>query len=112
MKFDLILQNNSTKEFFLFNGLENVSLSHLYIQFDNIDLDIPSGEYTYVAIENSRNDVEYEFKTPILDTIIKTTDGNVKLEDLHPRIGLLRVGEITDVNIYDKNNEGLIFYED
>ena len=111
MKFVLILQNNASKQFYWYKDLENVSLSHLYIQFDNIELDVPSGEYTYVVFENSREDIDFDFKNPILDSIILTNDGDIKLEDIHPRIGLLRVGLVQNASIYDKETN-LIFYED
>ena len=111
---DIILQNNSTNQTYLYSGLTNVSLNHLYLEFSDIDLDLPSGEYTIVAIENSRTDVVYEFRTPVLDSIMHTEDGDIKLEDLHPRINLMRIGDIIKEAEYDSkdNNKTFIYYED
>lgn len=90
--FDLIIQNNSTKKEYLYSGLNNQSNNSLYYDFSGLDLgDIPSGEYTYCLIYNERDDVEYEFKDILLDTLVKTGDGNVLLRDLEPEIGLLRI---------------------
>lgn len=108
--YDLILQNNASKEFFLYSGLTDTSTSHLYHKFD-VDLDVPSGEYTYAVIKNTRDDVEYDFKTPILDTIVKADDQEVQLSYLQPCTGLLRVGEeVKQENIYDDNKKQTIYY--
>lgn len=89
--YTLILQNNSTKKEYYFDGLENHSGNALYLQF-NLDLDdFASGEYTYACFYNDREDCEYEFKDVLLDTLIKTGDGNVILRDLQPELGLLRI---------------------
>ena len=112
MIFDLILQNNASKEFKVYSGLENLSPHHLYFEFAEVELDIPEGEYTYVLIKNERDDVEYDFKTPILDTIVKTSEGDVMLRNLRPIIGLFKNGSI-DIpvdNVYDESNNNSIFY--
>lgn len=109
MKYTVILQNNTSKEFTVLNDLENVSKSHLYLKFDAVDLDLPEGEYTYVCFPNTRNDVTYEFKQDILETLVKTSDGNVKLRFLDPEIGLLRIGDVMESkNNYDQKN--MTFY--
>ena len=110
--YDIILQNNASKEFHLFNQLENVSLTNLYMEFDNIDLDeLPAGEYTIVCLFNDRDDIEYEYKTPILQTILHTSEGDIVLKDLYPFIGLLRIGDVQDVNTYNINNNTFIYYD-
>lgn len=109
-KFDVILQNNASKEFILLSGLTDTSTSHLYHRFE-VDIDAAEGEYTYAVQYNTRDDVEYEFKTPILDTVLHTEDGDVVLRDLQPSTGLLRIGSnIEPVNIYQKDNNDTIFY--
>lgn len=111
-KFDVILQNNASKEFLLLSGLTDTSTTHLYHRFE-VDIDAADGEYTYATVYNTRDDVEYEFKTPLLDTVLHTEDGDVVLRDLQPSTGLLRIGShIEPVNIYQKDNNNTIFYYD
>ena len=113
--YDIIILNNASKETFLYQGVEDVSDSYLYHEFD-IELDVPEGEYTYVVLKNTRDDVEYDFKTPILDSLVLVDDEKYLLRDFQPGTGLLRIGENIDpVNIYDKeseNNNQQIFYYD
>lgn len=116
MNFDLILLNNASKQVTILTKLENESMNHLYLEFNDVDLDVPSGEYTYVVIPNDRNDVKYDVKLPILNSVLHTDDGDVLFKDLHPRIGLLKVGlEETD-NVYVDdtvdNNNTFLYYED
>lgn len=118
-KYDLLLQNNASREFFLFSGLTNLSVNHLWLEFDQ-KIDLPDGEYTYVTLVNNRDDVVYEFKTPILKTILHTEDGDAILGDLQPNIGLLQVGNVKPGNyIYnnektpeENNDNNTIFYYD
>lgn len=114
-KYDLLLQNNASKEFFIYSGLTDTGDNHLYYKF-NIDLSsLKSAEYTYVVLINNRDDVEYDFNTPILDTILHTGEGDVLLRDLQPSTGLLQIGDGTPVyeNIYDETKDNdLIFYYD
>ena len=56
-KYDLLLENNASKEFFIFSGLTDIRENHLYYKF-NIDLSsLKSAEYTYVVLINNRDDV-------------------------------------------------------
>lgn len=104
-KYDVVLQNNASKEFFLLSGLEDVSLNHLYAEFDEVDIDAPEGEYTYAMI-GAVEDAEWELKTPLLSSILHYNDKDVVLKDLHPAIGLLRIGHITQENTYDTAYSG------
>ena len=114
-KYDLLLQNNASKEFFIYSGLTDTGDNHLYYKF-NVDLSsLKSAEYTYVVLINNRDDVEYDMNTPILDTILHTGEGDVVLRDLQPSTGLLQIGDGAPVykNIYDKTQDNdLIFYYD
>ena len=114
-KYDLLLQNNASKEFFIYSGLTDTGDNHLYYKF-NIDLSsLKSAEYTYVVLINNRDDVEYVMNTPILDTILHTGEGDVILRDLQPSTGLLQIGDGAPVyeNIYDETKDNdLIFYYD
>lgn len=113
MMFDLIIQNNSSRETFIYSGLTNVSGNHLYLEFDDLEMDVPSGEYTYVVIPNNGSGITYTTTVPILDTVASDGENEIKLRYLHPRIGLLRVGEIEDDNIFEENekNNEFIYYE-
>ena len=112
-KYDLLLQNNASKQHFVFSGLTDLSLNHLYHQFE-VDIEVPDGEYTYASFINNRDDVEYELKTPLLDTILHTEEGDVVLRDIQPGTGLLQMGATTDqVNVYDESEDkNTIFYYD
>ena len=113
-KYDLLLENNASKEFFIYSGLTDISDNHLYYRFDT-ELDVPDGEYTYVVLINNRDDVEYDLNIPILNTILHTGEGDVLLRDLQPSTGLLQIGDGVPVyeNVYDKTQDNnLIFYYD
>jgi hypothetical protein len=115
-KYDLILVNNASKQFYLYTGLTDSGDSHLYHKFD-IDIDAPDGEYTFVVVYNTRTDVTYNFKVPVLDTIVHVGDEEIVLRDLQPSTGLLRIGENVDPeNVYDetseKNNPTTFYYYD
>lgn len=111
--YDLILQDNGSKQFFVFSGLTDLSENHLYYEF-NIDLSsLNSAEYTYAVYLNTRDDVEIEYKHPLLSSILHTEDGDVVLRDLQPVTGLLRVGKPATINEYDGGNEtNTVFYYD
>ena len=112
-KYDIILQNNASKQNFLFTGLTDASESHLYHKFE-VDIDAQEGEYTYAVVYNERDDVQYEFKTPLLDTILHYgEDESIVLRLLQPNTGLLRIGDkVEPANIYDNNSDKpIIFYE-
>lgn len=120
-KYDLILQNSASRQTFLYQGLTDYSTNHLYFKFDVVLSDCPIGEATYVVLRNDRDDVTYDFRIPILDTIVHTEDGDVVLRDLQPVTGLLRVGKhIKEANIYDNtaytgettdDNNTIFYYE-
>ena len=109
---DLILQNNASREFYLYQGLENASPTELYIEFDDIDIDAPDGEYTYALICNDNSGTTYQFKTPILDTIVTEDGRNIILRELRPYMGLLRVGAPESTAVYDDNNNTTYYYDD
>lgn len=111
-KYDLILQNSVTNAVYLYSGLTDTSTTHLYHEFE-VEIDAPAGEYTYIVLKNTRDDVEYEFKTPIADSIVRADDQEVILRDLQPSTGLMRIGnEIKVVNTYDYNDKNTIYYYD
>lgn len=102
--YDIILQNNASKEFFVLSGLQNTSFTELYLQFEGVELpeEAQDGEYTYAVVKNERQDVIYAPKTPILDTIATVNGEDFILRDLCPLTGLLRVGKVEETNVYDE----------
>ena len=113
-KYDLLLENNASKEFFIYSGLTDISDNHLYYRFET-EIDVPYGEYTDVLLINNRDDVEYNLNIPILNTILHTGEGDVLLRDLQPSTGLLQIGDGVPVyeNLYDETQDNnLIFYYD
>lgn len=119
MFYDIILRNNASGEFFLLQGLIDRAETELYLEFEEVELNVPDGEYTYAAFVNDRDDVSYTFKTPLLDTIVHTTDRDIVLKDIQPFTGLMRVGNVESINIYDEenveypydDNNDIIYYE-
>ena len=91
MKFDIIFMNNASKKVKILQKQENVSEDKDYLCFENVELDLPDGEYTYAAICNARDDVRYDVKNDLLETIVMTDEGNVPLKVLRPLTGLLMV---------------------
>lgn len=91
MNFDIIFVNNASKKVKILQKQENVSEDKDYLSFENVELDLPDGEYTYAAIYNSRDDVRYDVKNDLLETIVLTDEGNVPLKVLRPLMGLLMV---------------------
>lgn len=91
MNFDIIFVNNASKKVKILQKQENVSEDKDYLCFENVELDLPDGEYTYAAIYNARDDVRYDVKNDLLETIVMTNEGNVPLKVLRPLMGLLMV---------------------
>lgn len=91
MNFDIIFVNNASKKVKILQKQENVSEDKDYLSFENVELGLPDGEYTYAAIFNSRDDVRYDVKNDLLETIVLTDEGNVPLKVLRPLMGLLMV---------------------
>lgn len=91
MNFDIIFVNNASKKVKILQKQENVSEDKDYLCFENVELDLPDGEYTYAAIYNARDDVRYDVKNDLLETVVLTDEGNVPLKVLRPLMGLLMV---------------------
>ena len=91
MKFDIIFVNNASKKVKILQKQENVSEDKDYLRFENVELDLPDGEYTYAAICNVRDDVRYDVKNDLLETVVMAGEWNVPLKVLRPLTGLLMV---------------------
>lgn len=93
--YDILLQNNSSKEVFLLSKLWPSELSTYFITFQNLRMPsgVTSGEYTYALIYNNRRDVTYTFNSVFLETTadVVATGKSYTLEQLNPITGLLRI---------------------
>lgn len=108
--YTLILRNNATNEVNVISGLTNISEKRLYLQFDT-DIDAPDGEYTYAVFPCDRNDVIYDFKANILDSVLSVDDTDFELRDLNPRYGLLRIGDVVPTAQFDNDDKQTYYYE-
>lgn len=109
MNYDLIIQNNASKEIHLYRNLENETENGLYMTFSNIELGVKDGEYNYYVVESS-DGREYDFSEVPLNTEITDGEYKYRLSDLHPVSGLLRVGKVTPKNTYNKRDNKTFYY--
>lgn len=91
MNFDIIFMNNASKKVKILQKQENVSEDKDYLLFENVELDLPDGEYTYAAIYNALDNVRYDVKNDLLETVVMANGRNVPLKVLRPLTGLLMV---------------------
>lgn len=107
--YDIILQNNGSKENFIISGVQSTSTSNLYIDFEDFEMPdgVKEGEYTYAVLQNILSGVSYELKNGLIDSKVHYSGDTYDLRDLNPLMGLLRVGKIEEKNTYpqpkDKN---------
>lgn len=95
MPFDLIIQNNASKQVFLISGLTDSSDTSLAYIFKNFSMPekAQEGEYLCLLFRNGREDVEYNYSDVLLDTVARTLDGDVQVRYLRPEIFLMKYGE-------------------
>lgn len=120
MKYRLILQSNASKEFFIFSGLTDSVNNHLYHRFDDLELEIPEGEYTYILVPD-QEDVEHILRTPLIDSSFIKDGVEKRFSEINPPTGLLRVGDIVPNAIFEEqpifeeqeeeNNNKIFYYE-
>lgn len=110
MNFDIILVNNASKEVKILQKCTNVSDNILYLEFENIDLNLPDGEYTYAVIYNNRDDVSYDIKNEVLASMVITSEGDVPLRLLRPLTGLLTIKNGDNKNPLFYNPNKTVFY--
>lgn len=119
MGYTLIIQHAATRQEFLITGLKDVSTTYLAYIFENFQMpaDAQEGEYTGVLFWDGRDDVEYVLDDNILNTLCKTSVGDVYVRDLRPEIFLFKYGcnlpaTITEPeDYYYGNNENYRYYE-
>lgn len=104
MGYVLTIQNNASKTITHYKGLDDVADNPLYHLFKNIELDVPDGEYTYYLIYSNSSDIQFEDNPVPMESIVKTPLETLKMKDMRPATGLLRVGNVEDTAKYKKNN--------
>lgn len=112
MAYDIFLQNNASKQEWVVTGLENTSDNNLYLRFEEFSMpsDAPEGEYTYALIYNGREDVSYDLKDVLLESVIHTGEGDVVLKNLRPLVGLLKYGTVESANTTYRTDVNKDFY--
>lgn len=111
-KYDILLQNNASKEYFIFSGVSATVETDLYVEFDDLELpeSVKDGEYTYAVIRNSLENVTYKPKNGLSETIVEYSGQTYQLSDLRPFTGLLRVGEVEEKNNYQDKPKNKTYY--
>lgn len=111
MPFDLIMQNNASKQKFVITGLVDTSETPLAYIFEDFSMPekAPEGEYSCVLFRNGRNDVWYELSDVLLDTIAHTDEGDVQVRFLRPEIFLLKYGEVKDPYKFRTTDKSYIY---
>lgn len=110
--FDIILQNSASKKEYLVSGLKDTGNWQAYV-FEGFKMpdSAPFGEYYGALIWNGRDDVEYDFRDVLLDTVLHTGEGDVLLRDLRPEIFVLRYGQVEPAVIYREKDTEFIYYK-
>ena len=101
MAYTLVMQNTATRAEYVVEGLVNISPSPLYYEFKRYRMPAgaPEGEYRCALIWDGRDDTVYVPADDLLDTVVETGDGNVKLKDLRPEVFLMRYGLPEDAGV-------------
>ena len=110
--YDLVIQNSASKKEYVISGLKDTGnyLSYVFEYF-SMPEGAQTGEYYCALIWNGRDDVEYELKDVLLNTVLHTGQGDVLLKDLRPEIFLLRYGTITPDTLHLDGDREYIYYK-
>ena len=111
--YTIICQSTATRQEFVIEHLINVSPSPLYYQFNRFRMPVgaPTGEYRCALIWNGRDDCVYVTSDDLMETVIETEEGDVKLKDLRPEVFLLRYGDVEDAGIKLEKQTGYVYYK-
>lgn len=111
--YDILLQNNGTREVFVLKRVRSEEENRLFIRFEGVDIPegMKNGEYTYAVIKNLiGTEVEYRPKADFLDTLAVYDDQSYTLRDLKAITGLLRVGEVEEKAVYQEKEKNKNYY--
>lgn len=111
-KYDIILQNNASKETFIISGVSSTGNSRLYLEFENLEMPegAQDGEYTYTVVRNELEGVSYKPQNGLLESVVEYDGQSYALRDLKPLVGLLRIGNVEDRNVYKDDDKNKIYY--
>lgn len=109
----ICLQHIATRQEYIVKDLINVSPSVLYYQFNRFRMPVgaPDGEYRCALIWDGRDDSEYVLSDDLLETTIKTGEGDIQLKYLRPEVFLMRYGSVEDCGIVIEKNTGYVVYK-
>lgn len=109
--FDLILFNLATKKAYLYRNLFDAGTPNA-VQINRFDIgEVPTGEYEYALLKNTRGYLEYTFKNSLLDTVVSLDGTEYSLFDLNPDLGLLKyIGEDTGEEPEYRDTEKEFYY--
>lgn len=119
MDYTLIIQNNASKEFFIISGLTDSVDNHLYHKFEDVELQIPAGEYDYILLPQAEG-VEHILRTPLITSSFIISGETHSFKELTPPTGILIVeGEEKEAlwvdepvfeNQEEENNSTIYYY--
>lgn len=90
LKFTIILKNNSSNQITVLDNLLG-NVTNDSIIFNDIELDLLSGEYTALLFLNYRSDVTYNFNIELIKTEVVVNNDVIPIRLLRPIIQLLKV---------------------
>ena len=111
MGFDLLIQHSASKREWVVSGLTDKGNTMAYVFKDFVmPEDAPEGEYYCVLVWNGREDVEWDVKDVLLDSVARTSEGNVMLRNLRPEIFLMRYGVVESPAQYRDTDKQYYYY--
>lgn len=90
LKFTIILKNNSSNQITVLDNLLG-NVTNDSIIFNDIELNLLSGEYTALLFLNYRSDVTYNFNIELMKTEVVVNNDVIPIRLLRPIIQLLKV---------------------
>lgn len=112
MKYDILIQNNGTKQKFFFQSLTAYTVNNLYVEFVDFEMpdDVPFGEYLYYLIPYEDNLVpQYKEKDVLKDTIVILGDIEYKINDINHSSGLLKYHDSESPAIERDTNKQVVY---
>lgn len=111
--YTLVMQHTATRAEYVVRDLVNTSTSLLYYKFPKFRMPAgaPEGEYRCALIWDGRDDTEYYPEDDLLETLITTGEGDVRLKDLRPEVFLMRYGLPDDTGLFVKKDTNYAIYQ-
>ena len=104
--YTLLIQNRASRQEYVIRGLVDKSKTYLAYIFE--DFVMPEGaqfgEYEGLLFVDDREDSEYELSDVLGNTVVSTSDGDVKVKHLRPERFILKYGDYADDKVFRKDN--------